>query len=330
MTNTPLVSIIIPTYNRAHLIGETLNSILAQTYTHWECIVVDDGSTDNTVEVLSRYLEQDVRFQYHHRPKDRPKGANACRNFGFDQSKGDYINWFDSDDLMAFNKLEVQLNAMKQNPDSPYCICQTEWIDKNSNTSLGLRAKAISSNNRFEDYILHKIFWSILAPLWRREFIVSNQLCFDEVLYQSQEYDFHIKALAVDSKYIVLNDVLAFMYKHDDNLSNNIFSSDLKIESNVSVKLYVLKTYSTKLSTHAKFKVFEGLTLIYKEALLLKKFKLAKKILKCQIEGLFYLRIANIKKIIFCFKLYAAYLSYRIFGKGYGLVAPIKQTSSYK
>ncbi len=84
---TPLVSIIIiiiiPTYNRAHLIGETLDSILAQTYTNWECIVVDDGSTDETDSLLAAYCAKDKRFQYQHRLSDRPKGANACRNYRF-------------------------------------------------------------------------------------------------------------------------------------------------------------------------------------------------------------------------------------------------------
>ncbi|WP_372938266.1 glycosyltransferase family 2 protein, partial [Seonamhaeicola sp.] len=87
----PLVSIIIPTYNRAHLIGETLDSVLAQTYTHWECIVVDDGSSDHTSQVVATYCKNDARFQYHQRPLDRPKGANACRNYGFELSKGEYI-----------------------------------------------------------------------------------------------------------------------------------------------------------------------------------------------------------------------------------------------
>ena len=62
---TPLVSIIIPTYNRVHLIGDTLDSVLSQTYTNWECIVVDDGSTDGTNELLVEYLKKDKRIQYH-------------------------------------------------------------------------------------------------------------------------------------------------------------------------------------------------------------------------------------------------------------------------
>ena len=73
-----LISIIIPTYNRAHLIGETLNSLLAQTYKDWECIIVDDGSTDDTNNVVEEYVAQDNRFIFVYRPRDRRKGANAC------------------------------------------------------------------------------------------------------------------------------------------------------------------------------------------------------------------------------------------------------------
>ena len=127
MHEQPLVSIIIPTYNRAHLIGETLDSVLTQTYTHWECIVVDDGSTDETSEVMQPYLDKDPRFQYHHRPKNRPKGANACRNYGFKLSKGKYIQWLDSDDLIKCDKLAVQISRLHyENPD---VISTCDWYN---------------------------------------------------------------------------------------------------------------------------------------------------------------------------------------------------------
>ena len=86
MTSQPLVSIIIPTFNRAHLIGETLDSILAQTYTHWECLITDDGSTDNSIEIIQEYVTKDTRFKLFTRPANRPKGANACRNIGLEKA----------------------------------------------------------------------------------------------------------------------------------------------------------------------------------------------------------------------------------------------------
>ncbi|HEX9600942.1 MAG TPA: glycosyltransferase family 2 protein, partial [Mariniflexile sp.] len=65
----PLVSIIIPTYNRGHLIGETLESVLCQTYDNWECLVIDDGSTDNTDALVQGYLNKDNRIKFYHRPE---------------------------------------------------------------------------------------------------------------------------------------------------------------------------------------------------------------------------------------------------------------------
>lgn len=87
----PLVSIIIPTYNRAHLIGETLDSVLAQTYENWECIVVDDGSTDHTDEVMAEYCAKDSRFRYFHRPDTHKPGGNGARNYGFLMSRGEFV-----------------------------------------------------------------------------------------------------------------------------------------------------------------------------------------------------------------------------------------------
>jgi glycosyltransferase involved in cell wall biosynthesis len=105
----PLISIIIPTFNRAHIIGETLDSIIAQSYTDWECIIVDDGSTDDTEVVIAEYINNDSRFKFYKRPKHREKGPNSCRNFGFEKSKGHLIHWFDSDDLLFNNALELYL-----------------------------------------------------------------------------------------------------------------------------------------------------------------------------------------------------------------------------
>ena len=85
------VSIIIPTYNRCHLIGQTLDSIISQSYKNWECIVVDDGSTDYTDELIEFYCRKDFRIRYFRRPKNRLKGANACRNYGWSKSSGRVI-----------------------------------------------------------------------------------------------------------------------------------------------------------------------------------------------------------------------------------------------
>lgn len=134
LVNNNLVSIIIPNYNRANLIGETLESILKQTYTNWECIIVDDGSTDDSITIIEEYLERDNRFILFTRPTNFPKGANACRNIGMRKSIGDYIIFFDSDDLMMENHVESKLNFML-NGDLDYAVFKSKNFNQPDDVS---------------------------------------------------------------------------------------------------------------------------------------------------------------------------------------------------
>ena len=93
----PLVSVIIPLYNRVTLVEETVNSVLLQTYTNFELIIVDDGSNDGSLLLAKSLAEQDERIAIYSRPKELPRGANSCRNFGLKKSKGDYFIILDSD-----------------------------------------------------------------------------------------------------------------------------------------------------------------------------------------------------------------------------------------
>lgn len=218
--NKPLVSIIIPNYNRANLIGETLDSILAQTYTHWECIIVDDGSTDNSKEVIQKYVDKDNRFQLYDRPDDIPKGANACRNYGFELSKGEYINWFDSDDIMHPEKLSKQISTLsKQN--SNFSVCQSYVFENNIKNILGLRHNSIYSESPFEDFLKHKITWLTQAPLFKKSFLLNNNLRFDETLQAAQEFEFFCRVLYVSPSYQYTNEPLVFLRKHENSISYN-------------------------------------------------------------------------------------------------------------
>jgi glycosyltransferase involved in cell wall biosynthesis len=94
------VSVITPVFNRADLINRTINSLLSQTYSNWEHIIVDDGSTDNTVKVIEEYAQRDDRIKLFHRGH-LTKGANTCRNIGKRESRGDYIIYLDSDATLS-------------------------------------------------------------------------------------------------------------------------------------------------------------------------------------------------------------------------------------
>ncbi|WP_293891757.1 glycosyltransferase family 2 protein [Flavobacterium sp.] len=108
-----LVSIITPTYNSEKFISATIQSVQKQTYSNWELIIIDDFSTDKTVEIINNEIKSDARIKLYSLTKN--EGTGVARNHGVDKSKGSYISFLDSDDLWKPNKLERQLNFMKEN-----------------------------------------------------------------------------------------------------------------------------------------------------------------------------------------------------------------------
>lgn len=216
---TPLVSIIIPTYNRAHFIGETLDSIQAQTYTNWECIVVDDGSSDNTDEVLVDYIKKDIRFQYHPRPKDRLPGGNAARNYGYELSRGEYIQWFDSDDLMLPKKIEFQLNSI-QNENADFSVCEGAAF---LNNPLIYKKKwdLHKNGDLLFNHIKGNVVFGTNGPLFLKSFLEGNKL-FNESLIIRQEWEFFNRILIRKPNVIIVNNILYLYRNMEDGIRGSI------------------------------------------------------------------------------------------------------------
>src|SRR6188768_3957272 len=105
-------SVIIPIYNRSHFLGETIDTVLAQTYPHFEIIIVDDGSTENIKKILDDKYSNEPRVKYFHKENEE---RGAARNFGLKQAKGDYAIFFDSDDFMKAHYLETLGKIISQN-----------------------------------------------------------------------------------------------------------------------------------------------------------------------------------------------------------------------
>lgn len=109
--DTPFISIIVPCFNQAHYLPEALESIQRQTYHHWECIIIDDGSTDNTGEVAWKWLVKDNRFRYMRKENG---GLSSARNAGLEIAKGDYIQLLDADDLLESDKITHQVDFLQR------------------------------------------------------------------------------------------------------------------------------------------------------------------------------------------------------------------------
>lgn len=191
-----LVSIIIPTYNRAHLIGETLDSVLVQTYNNWECIIVDDVSADNTFDVVTNYLKKDDRFKYLVRPIAKIKGPSACRNIGLANAQGEFILFLDSDDIIADFCLEERVKFALKHKDNDFWIFKTQtfkdavfYADKIFNLKL------LEYNNSIylKLFFKGKYPFCIMGPLWQNESLkIING--FDENLNVFEDPDLHIRA----------------------------------------------------------------------------------------------------------------------------------------
>ena len=219
-----LISIIIPTYNRAHLIGETLDSILVQTYPNWECIVVDDGSTDTTADVMREYIKKDNRFQYHQRPINKIKGPNSCRNYGFEMSNGEYIKWFDSDDVMLPYLLEKQVLSFAKNVEMS--VCKLSYFD--FERRVPIKENIISSKNLIEDYLIGNVTFYISGPLWKRSFLEKQNQLLDESLTNLDDWDFNLRMLYQKPNITYSNEVLILYRVHGDSLSQEIGKGNFK------------------------------------------------------------------------------------------------------
>lgn len=139
----PLVSIITPCYNAAQFIAETIESVLAQTYTNWEMIIVDDCSTDCSAEIINEYVAQDNRIKYY--KTDKPSGGPiAPRNIALEKAQGEYIAFLDADDLFLPHKIERQLKLFQDN--IAIVFSNYEKIDKNGsrNNRIVVAPKSVS------------------------------------------------------------------------------------------------------------------------------------------------------------------------------------------
>lgn len=184
--NTPLVSIIIPAYNYANFISETLQSIQQQTYINWEAIVVDDGSTDETQRVVNTFVASDKRIKYIYQTN---KGLPAARNTGIKASEGIYIQFLDADDLLSEMKLEVQVKYMQENPNSDISYTNAHYFknpDKNIfYTDINLSKNAwMPKLNGSGKIILEKLIEFNIMPV--NSALIKRDL-FNTVGYQNEE-----------------------------------------------------------------------------------------------------------------------------------------------
>lgn len=194
--STPKVSIIVPCYNQAQYLDECLQSVLMQSYNNWECIVVNDGSPDNTNQLAKKWIEKDTRYKYFYQENG---GLSSARNAGLKIAKGDYVQFLDSDDLIEPEKVKVQIDALVSDQEIDISVSGYRYFE-----SSILELKAMGSHNFFPEVVLHKNDIDtkevlnvknpmvISAPLYRRS-VFEKVGVFDEDLVSLEDWEFHTR-----------------------------------------------------------------------------------------------------------------------------------------
>lgn len=161
-----LITIIIPVFNREALIKIALDSVIKQTYTLWECIVVDDGSTDNTLDVLESYQKNESRIVYLERDRE-PKGAPTCRNIGLEKAKGDYVIYLDSDDYLLPFCLEQRMTAFEEHYNCNFLVFP---MGKQKDHTI-VKVEIPKYDDYLVPFLSANLPWQTMCPIWKTSFL---------------------------------------------------------------------------------------------------------------------------------------------------------------
>lgn len=212
----PYVSIIVPVYKVEKYIRQCIDSILAQTFTDWEVLLVDDGSPDNSGSICDEYALNDSRISVLHKCN---AGVSSARNLGIENAKGEWITFIDADDFIGTKYLEQIKTSVAKCPDVDliHCGCQ--------NYMNG----TISINQQYEDFesddcsILFNRFRGLVATKWfKRDIIIKYNIRFDEKIKIAEDYIFTVDYIHHINKY-AFNSCLDYFYRiHSQSVTHSI------------------------------------------------------------------------------------------------------------
>ena len=224
-----LISVIIPCFNYGKLLAESLDSLLAQTYSNWECLIIDDGSTDNSRAVAEEYQARDARFRYTYQPN---AGMSAARNAGLQVARGEYIQLLDADDLLVAGKFQRQVHFLDAHPDVDIVYGSVRYFRHEAPTVLSR-----SFDMRDEPWMQEisgqgEEIWRVLvennimavnAPLFRAS--LSNKVGgLDTRLRSAEDWEFWVRCALAGARlqYDSSPDSWALVRVHGNNTTHNM------------------------------------------------------------------------------------------------------------
>ncbi len=182
-----------PSFNKAKYISEAINSVINQTYTNWELIIVDDYSNDDSQELINSFASKFDNIKAYFIREN--KGANYCRNLGIESAHGNYIIFLDADDLLAQDCLENRILKI-QNTNFDFCVFTMQVFLK----KVGDSSSTWSPNSKkpLNDFLFHKLPWQTMQPIWKTDFIRSIG-GFNQDFLRMQDVELHTRALLTEN-----------------------------------------------------------------------------------------------------------------------------------
>lgn len=223
---SPTVTIIMATYNRAHFIVESLLSIQKQTFLDLECLIIDDGGTDNTVEVIMPLLEKDTRFKYYKRADNYLKGLPGCRNQGLDLAKGDYIIFFDDDDIPHPQNLELCVTELSKK-DVSFCRYIREVFTGNFDYTFDYSkdyTRFYIDKKDIRKMLNNELQFNSCAVMWKK--VCFKEHRFVETLMYVEEWELYSRIVSSGFKGISIDKCLFYGRKHPESNTGEFYKNN--------------------------------------------------------------------------------------------------------
>lgn len=217
-----LVSVIVPCYNQGKYLNDCLQSVFEQTHTIWECIIVNDGSTDNTEEIALEWCKKDPRFKY---LKKENGGLSSARNAGLAVTKGEFIQFLDCDDFINKFKFEKQLKCFSHEIDIVIC----DYVPFDQTTGAFLRGRYLPpfpSPSNFKDEIIQQWEASLSIPchciIFKSRLLKNDPpIEFEESLPNHEDWAFWVRLFSVSKRIYNLSDAFAYYRIHNSSMSSD-------------------------------------------------------------------------------------------------------------
>lgn len=265
-----LVSIIVPCYNQASYLNECLQSVSDQTYPHWECLIVNDGSPDNTAEIASGWIQKDSRFKYY---KKQNGGVSSARNFGIKQAAGNWILPLDGDDKIGKNYLQAAIEKAEEGYDVVYCFANYFGV---------MNRKFDLPDYSFKELLKNNVIFC--TALFNKNKL--NGVEYDEnLIHGMEDWDFWISYLAQNNMTVFRLPETHFFYRIKEVSRNQSVNDDK--DKTGDTRMYLLNKHRDLYEQYYGnyFRVIDRLTKLeiqneyYKNILNSKKYRLIEKII---------------------------------------------------